>query len=29
MDLLPGGELFDEIVRRGRFAEKEAATIMY
>ena len=29
MDLLPGGELFDEIVRRKGFSEADAATVMY
>jgi len=28
MDLLKGGELFDEIVRRSKFNEKDAAEIM-
>ena len=28
MDLLKGGELFDEIVRRKKFTEKDAAEIM-
>jgi len=27
-DLLKGGELFDEIVKRSRFSEKDAAEIM-
>ena len=29
MDLLPGGELFDEIVRRKGYDESDAATVMY
>ena len=29
MDLLKGGELFDEIVRRQRYSEQEAAAIMF
>ena len=28
MDLLKGGELFDEIVKRQKFSEKDAAEIM-
>jgi len=28
MDLLKGGELFDEIVKRQKFTEKDAAEIM-
>jgi serine/threonine protein kinase len=28
MDLLNGGELFDEIVKRQKFNEKDAAEIM-
>ena len=28
MDLLKGGELFDEIVKRTKFNEKDAAEIM-
>ena len=27
-DLLKGGELFDEIVKRSKFTEKDAAEIM-
>ena len=29
MDLLKGGELFDEIVKRSKFSENDAAEIMY
>lgn len=29
MDYLKGGELYDEIVKRSRFDEKEGAHIMY
>lgn len=28
MDLLKGGELFDEIVKRAKFNEKDAAEVM-
>jgi calcium-dependent protein kinase len=28
MDLLKGGELFDEIVKRSKFSENDAAEIM-
>jgi len=28
MDLLKGGELFDEIVKRQKFSEKDAALVM-
>ena len=28
-ELCKGGELFDEIVKRQRFSEKDAAEIMY
>ena len=29
MDLLPGGELFDEIVRRKGFSEADAASVIH
>jgi serine/threonine protein kinase len=29
MDLLKGGELFDEIVKRSKFSENDAAEIMF
>lgn len=29
MDLLQGGELFDEIVRRSKFEEREAGILMF
>ena len=28
MDLIQGGELFDEVVRRGHFSEKDAAIVI-
>jgi hypothetical protein len=28
MDLIKGGELFDEIVRKGHFSEQDAAIVI-
>lgn len=29
MDLLKGGELFDEIVKRTKYSEKDAALVLF